>query len=81
MARHQEDRKTIHHPDVGTITLDCDVLTVHGSDPRLVVLTTEPGSADAGRLAVVNVIGLQDMAQPGGERAPSTSTAGACCPA
>jgi transcription regulator MmyB-like protein/helix-turn-helix protein len=61
VARHREDRKTVHHPEVGAITLDCDVLTIHGSDLRLVVLTAEPGSADADRLAVVNVIGLQDM--------------------
>jgi hypothetical protein len=25
-------RKTIDHPQVGTLTLDCDVLTVQGSD-------------------------------------------------
>ena len=61
LARHQEGRKTVHHPEVGAITLDCDVLTIHGSDLRLVVLTAEPGSTDADRLAIVNVIGLQDM--------------------
>jgi MmyB-like transcription regulator ligand binding domain len=67
VAEHREDHKTIHHPEVGVITLDCDVLTIHGSDLRLVVLTAEPGSADADRLAVVNVIGLQDMDPASGE--------------
>jgi transcriptional regulator with XRE-family HTH domain len=71
VARHREDRKTIHHPEVGAITLDCDVLTIHGSDLRLVVLTAEPGSADADRLAVVNVIGLQDMDPASGHPAAS----------
>jgi hypothetical protein len=51
VARHREDRKTVHHPEVGAITLDCDVLTIHGSDLRLVVLTAEPGSADAETIA------------------------------
>jgi transcriptional regulator with XRE-family HTH domain len=67
VARHREDRKTIHHPHVGAVTLDCDVLTIQGSDLRLVVLTAEPGSSDADRLAVVNVIGLQDMDPASGE--------------
>ena len=69
MAQHREDRKTIHHPEVGAVNLDCDVLTIHGSDLRLVVLTAEPGSADADRLAVVDVIGLQDMDPASGEPA------------
>jgi transcriptional regulator with XRE-family HTH domain len=53
--------KTIVHPEVGAITLDCDVLTVAGSDLRLVVYTAEPSSADADRLRLVQVIGLQEL--------------------
>lgn len=53
--------KTIVHPDVGPITLDCDVLTVAGSDLRLVVYTAEPSSPDADRLRLVQVIGLQEL--------------------
>ena len=53
--------KTIDHPDVGPITLDCDVLTVAGSDLRLVVYTAEPSSPDASRLRLVQVIGLQRL--------------------
>ena len=53
--------KTIAHPEVGPITLDCDVLIVAGSDLRLVVYTAEPSSADAGRLRLVQVIGLQKL--------------------
>jgi hypothetical protein len=44
-------------------------VTIHSSDLRLVVLTAEPGSADADRLAVVNVIGLQDMDPASGQPA------------
>jgi transcriptional regulator with XRE-family HTH domain len=53
--------KTIDHPEVGPITLDCDVLTVAGSDLRLVVYTAEPSSPDAGRLRLAQVIGLQEL--------------------
>ena len=53
--------KTIVHPEVGPIALDCDVLTVAGSDLRLVVYTAEPSSPDADRLRLVQVIGLQEL--------------------
>jgi transcriptional regulator with XRE-family HTH domain len=53
--------KTIIHPQVGAITLDCDVLTVAGSDLRLVVYTAEPSSPDADRLRLAQVIGLQEF--------------------
>lgn len=42
--------KTIDHPWLGPITLDCDVLTVAHCDLRLVVYTAEPSSPDAERL-------------------------------
>lgn len=53
--------KTIVHPEVGPITLDCDVLTVAGSDLRLVVYTAEPSSPDADRLRLAQVVGLQQL--------------------
>lgn len=53
--------KTIVHPVVGAITLDCDVLTVAGSDLRIVVYTADPSSPDADRLRLTQVIGLQEL--------------------
>jgi transcriptional regulator with XRE-family HTH domain len=53
--------KTIVHPAVGPITLDCDVLTVAGSDLRIVVYTADPSSPDADRLRLTQVIGLQEL--------------------
>ena len=44
VAPRTASRKTTLHPEVGEITLDCDVLTVAGSDLRLVVYTAAPGS-------------------------------------
>lgn len=55
------NNKTINHPEIGLITLDCDVLTVTGSDLRLVVYTAEPSSPDADRLRLTQVIGLQQL--------------------
>jgi hypothetical protein len=46
-ATHSSDRKTIAHPEVGRITLDCDVMHVHGSDVRIVVYSAAPGTPDA----------------------------------
>ena len=60
-ARHS-DRKTVNHPEAGPLTLDCDVLTVTGSDLRIIVYTADPASEDAGKLALIATIGLQGMA-------------------
>ncbi|MGA6156180.1 helix-turn-helix transcriptional regulator [Stenotrophomonas sp. NPDC087984] len=61
VGRHEASRKTIDHPRVGTLTLDCDVLTVAGSDLRIVVYTAEPGTDDAERLALLTVVGTQSL--------------------
>jgi transcriptional regulator with XRE-family HTH domain len=59
---HVAGRKTIDHPQVGTLTLDCDILTVTtGSDVRIMILTAEPGTEDAERLALAMVLGTQTL--------------------
>ncbi|MEV6938748.1 transcriptional regulator, partial [Streptomyces sp. NPDC051132] len=64
VGRHQGSRKTIDHPQAGPVTLDCDILTVAGSDLRIMVYTAEPGTEDAERLALVTVLGTQDLVGP-----------------
>lgn len=59
---HETDSKTIHHPEIGPIEVDCDVLTVPGSDLRIVAYTAAPGSEAADKLKLLDVIGTQDMA-------------------
>jgi transcriptional regulator with XRE-family HTH domain len=53
---HASDRKTIIHPSVGEITLDCDVLLVPDSDLRVVLYSATPGSRDAELLEFVRVV-------------------------
>jgi transcriptional regulator with XRE-family HTH domain len=54
-------RKTTTHPSVGELTLDCEVLTVTGSDLRIIVFTAAPGTSDAANLDLLRVIGVQDL--------------------
>lgn len=60
-AREQSRRKTIDHPDVGRITLDCDVLTVAGDDLHITVYTAEPATQDAEKLNLAIVLGTQRL--------------------
>ncbi|KAA0018498.1 helix-turn-helix transcriptional regulator [Antrihabitans cavernicola] len=53
--------KTIDHPTVGRITLDCDTLLVALDDLRISVYTAEPGTEDAERLALAAVLGTQSL--------------------
>jgi transcriptional regulator with XRE-family HTH domain len=62
VARAPARRKTFRHPEVGEITLDCDVLTVQGGDLSVVVYTPAPGTPDAEALALLGAIGLQAFA-------------------
>lgn len=61
VARHEASRKTVDHPEVGALMLDCDVLSVAGSDLRILIYTAEPGSQDAERLALLAVLGTQTL--------------------
>lgn len=63
VGRHEAARKTIDHPHAGPVTLDCDVLTVAGSDLRIMIYTTDPGSDDAERLALLTVLGTQTLVE------------------
>ena len=46
---------------MGTLTLDCDVLSVKGSDLHITIYTAEPGTEDADRLALLIVLGTQAL--------------------
>jgi hypothetical protein len=61
VGEYTSDVKTVHHPEAGAIALDCDMLTVVGSDVRLVAYTAAPGSESAEKLRLLAVIGTQEM--------------------
>lgn len=61
VGRHESARKTVDHPEVGAVTLDCDVLAATGGDLRIMVYTAEPGSRDAERLAFLAVTGTRAL--------------------
>lgn len=72
VGTHAAARKTFLHPEVGPLTLDCDVLVVQGTDLRVVAYTAAPGSPDAEALALVGVLGLQTVGSAAtGQRRPA----------
>jgi transcriptional regulator with XRE-family HTH domain len=63
VAAHREDQKTIHHPSVGPVTVDCDVLTDGDLDLKIVIMTAAPGSEDETKLRLTAITG-QPAATP-----------------
>jgi transcriptional regulator with XRE-family HTH domain len=61
VGRHEAARKTIEHPQVGPIELDCDILTVEGTGLHVMIYTAEPGTVHADNLALTAVIGTQSF--------------------
>lgn len=61
IAEHGPTVKSIAHPDVGRLDLDCDVLTTQRGDLRIVMYTAEPGSESDSKLALLSTIGIQHM--------------------
>ncbi|WP_167002817.1 helix-turn-helix transcriptional regulator [Mumia sp. ZJ430] len=54
-------RKTITHPTVGAVTLDCDALELPETDQTVIVYSAAPGSRDADLLQLVKVVGTQSL--------------------
>ena len=61
VAERRAGRKTVHHPELGRITLDCDTLHIPDVDQRLIVYSAAPGTAEDDALALLRVIGLQGI--------------------
>jgi len=53
--------KTVHHPQLGPITLDCDTMHLPDADQAVIVYSAEPGSHEAEMLALLKVIGTQQV--------------------
>ncbi|MET8284311.1 helix-turn-helix transcriptional regulator [Streptomyces sp. NPDC051639] len=59
---HTADTKTVHHPGLGTIVVDCDTLTVPGADLRITVCSAAPGTEAAEQLALLAAVGPRTTA-------------------
>lgn len=58
-----DETKTIVHPQLGTIALNCQILFIQDHGQALLVFTAAPGSEDHSKLQMLSVIGTQDLAQ------------------
>lgn len=57
VAAHREDHKTIDHPSVGPVSVDCDVLTDGDSELKIVIMTAARGSEDETKLRLTAIAG------------------------
>ncbi|MFF9566677.1 helix-turn-helix transcriptional regulator [Streptomyces sp. NPDC014685] len=56
--------KTFHHPLVGPVSVNCDVLDIADRDQRVVIYTAAPGSPSEQALRLLSVIGTQRLDVP-----------------
>ncbi|WP_433496651.1 helix-turn-helix transcriptional regulator [Sphaerimonospora sp. CA-214678] len=66
VARRFEDHKTLVHPELGPIELDCQVLFTEDRSQALLVLTAPPRSEGYEKLRLLAVLGQEHFAEPGG---------------
>jgi transcriptional regulator with XRE-family HTH domain len=62
VGRLEVSHKTVEHPQVGLLTLDCNVLRVDGTGLHILAYSAEPGTEDAEKLELLAVIGTQKLA-------------------
>jgi transcriptional regulator with XRE-family HTH domain len=55
---YDQERKTIDHPELGLLYLDCEILTAHRSDLRVAVFTAAPGTESARQLDMLRAASL-----------------------
>jgi transcriptional regulator with XRE-family HTH domain len=61
VQRRFEDHKTLIHPEVGAIELDCQALLTEDQSQALLVLTAPPRSEAAEKLRLLGVLGTQQF--------------------
>jgi transcriptional regulator with XRE-family HTH domain len=62
VGAHREDHKIVHHPAVGPVTVDCDVLTDGEAELKIVILTAAPDTEDQTKLQLAMLAGVPDPA-------------------
>jgi hypothetical protein len=64
VGEHEAERKTIEHPVVGVLVVDCDVFSVAGTDLRIVAYTVAAGTPEADKLDFLRVAAAAGVAAP-----------------
>jgi hypothetical protein len=54
---HHAARKTLTHPEVGRLTVECELLATYGDGQRLVILSADPTSESYSKLQLLGVVG------------------------
>jgi transcriptional regulator with XRE-family HTH domain len=62
VSQRFDDHKTLVHPQLGPIAVDCQALFTEDQSQTLLVLTATPGSPDAEKIRLLGVIGTQQFA-------------------
>ncbi|AGP58364.1 helix-turn-helix transcriptional regulator [Streptomyces rapamycinicus] len=60
-AVYRSTRKTIDHPDVGRLVLDCDTLLLPDTDQSMIVYSAAAGTREASALDMLRVTGAERM--------------------
>ncbi|MEU4767590.1 hypothetical protein AB0H12_30490 [Actinosynnema sp. NPDC023794] len=60
---HREDHKIVEHPVVGSVTVDCDVMTEGDADRKIVVMTAGPDTEDETKVRLAVLSGTPDPAR------------------
>jgi transcriptional regulator with XRE-family HTH domain len=77
VAKRFDDHKTLIHPALGPINVDCQALFTEDQAQALLVLTARPQSEDFSKLQLVAVLGNEQMSQtPKVETVPDSSLPG-----
>lgn len=63
VSRRFEDHKTLVHPEVGRIDVDCQALFTEDQSQALVVLTPAPGSEAEEKIRLLAVLGHESFAE------------------
>jgi transcriptional regulator with XRE-family HTH domain len=58
-------RKTVIHPQLGPLALDCEVLLTASGEQSLILYTAQPGTEAAEKLALLRVLGREQFAGAG----------------
>jgi transcriptional regulator with XRE-family HTH domain len=68
VAKRFEDHKTLIHPELGAIEVDCQALFTEDQSQALLVLTAAPSTEDYEKLQLLAVLGHHHFTEPGHSR-------------